>query len=593
MQSASATLALTFERQAEKYGERVFLRDKHQKRWRDHSWHEIAQAAMRLRAGLSRFGVQAGDRVAILAENDPQWIVVDQAVLGLGAIVVPVFTTSSGEETRHVIVDSGARLIAAGDDNLIKKAASLRPAMPGVEAILAMRSEASAGEAEGLKVLTAASISDGDTMPSIEARGDDLATLIYTSGTTGAAKGAMLTHANILANCAGSARVLNLDDTDLAFSFLPLAHAFERTGNYYTVMTAGATLAFAEGLTQIAQNLLELQPTVMLTVPRLLELVYNRVMRTIDDSSAARRRIFKSALAAGARAAELRHRGRRLSYQLALEMALFRRFVFKRIRAVFGSRLRYLIAGGAPLPAEINRFFCAAEIPLVEGYGLTEASPVVACNRHGHTRIGTVGQALHNVEVKTASDGELLVRGPNVMKGYWGRQAETEEVIDSEGWLHTGDIARIDAEGYIQITDRKKEIIVLSGGKNVSPANVEERLCSDPLIAQVCVIGDRRKHLAAIIVPNFENLADDLKALGIESKEHAEIVADPRIRELFQRRIRAINQGVSDIEAVSTFTLTAQPFSQENSELTPTMKLRRKVVQEHYRDRIEAMYGTQ
>ncbi|MGH8011868.1 MAG: AMP-dependent synthetase/ligase [Candidatus Binataceae bacterium] len=591
MSNAAATLPLTFERQAEHYDQRVFLREKRQQHWHDHSWREIADAAMRLRAGLKRRGITAGDRVAIIAENCPQWIIVDQAVLGLGAVVVPVFTTSSVGEIDHVLNDSGARLIAAFGDHLVQKVAAIHASTPAVEAIVAMHPEAASGRVDGLKLMTLAELTEAEAMPSIEARRDDLATLIYTSGTTGASKGAMLSHGNILSNCDGNARVLNLDERDLAFSFLPMAHSFERTGNYYTVMTVGGTLAFAEGLTQIAQNMLEVEPTVVLTVPRVLEIIYNRVMRTVAEASTARHKLFDLAIKTGTRAAYLRHHGRALPPYLALAMMLFRRLVFQRIRGLFGSRLRYLIAGGAPLPIEINRLLCAAEVPLVEGYGLTEASPTVACNRHGHTRVGTVGQPLYNLEVKTAADGELLVRGPNVMKGYWGRQAETDEVIDAGGWLHTGDIARIDQENYIRITDRKKEIIVLSGGKNVSPAHLEGRLQNDPFIAQACVVGDRRKHLAAIIVPNFENLGAEVNSLGIGDKPLSEVVADPRLKALFQGHIRAFNQNVSDVEAISAFTLIAQPFSQDNSELTPTLKLRRKVVQEHYRERIEAMYS--
>jgi long-chain acyl-CoA synthetase len=426
---------------------------------------------------------------------------------------------------------------------------------------------------------------------SVEGRGDDLATFIYTSGTTGPPKGAMLSHRNILANCASNLDALQLNDTDSTLSFLPVAHSFERTAGYYTVMLGGGTINYAEGLGQIAQNLLEVEPTVVLTVPRLLEVIYSRVTRTVEASPALRQRLFRTAIATGARAAEYRHRGRALPPHLAAPMALFRRLVFKRIRDIFGSRLRYLISGGAPLPAEINRFLAAAEIPIVEGYGLTEAAPVVSCNLHGQTRIGTVGRALRDVEVRTAADGELLVRGANVMKGYYGREAESHEAVDNEGWLHTGDVAQIDADGFIRITDRKKEIIVLSGGKNISPANLETRLVSDPYIAQACVIGDRRKHLAAIVVPDFETLADKLKDLQLQGRKSEELVREPKLREFFQTRIRQLNRGLSDVEAIVDFRLTPSPFSQENSELTPTLKLRRKIVQEHYREAIEAMYG--
>jgi long-chain acyl-CoA synthetase len=344
-------------------------------------------------------------------------------------------------------------------------------------------------------------------------------------------------------------------------------------------------------LGQIGQNLLEIEPTIVLTVPRLLEVIHSRVMRTLEALPPLRRRVFEIAIAAGERAAGYRHRGRPLPLARKVSMALYRKLALGKIRDIFGTRLRYLISGGAPLPVEINRFLSAAEVPIVEGYGLTEAAPVVSCNLHGKTRIGTVGLPLPRVEVKTALDGELLVRGANVMQGYYKGEAETRETIDSDGWLHTGDIGQIDGEGYIWITDRKKEIIVLSGGKNVSPANLESRLARDPYIAQACVVGDRRKHLAAILVPNFDNLADQVKKLQLEGKRPDELVTEPKLREFFHTRIHQLNLDLSDVEAIAAFTLTSRPFSQENGELTPTLKLRRRAVQEHYRKEIDAMYG--
>jgi long-chain acyl-CoA synthetase len=314
-------------------------------------------------------------------------------------------------------------------------------------------------------------------------------------------------------------------------------------------------------------------------------------MRSVESSPPLRQRIFRTALAAGGRAAEYRHHGRIVPPHLKLAMALFRRLVLGRIRAIFGPRLRYLVSGGAPLPAEINRLLAAAEIPIVEGYGLTEASPVVSCNLHGATRIGSVGRPLKGVAVRLAGDGELLVRGGNVMKGYYRRESETSQAVDSEGWLHTGDIAQIDSEGFIRITDRKKDIIVLSGGKNVSAANLEGKLVSDPFIAQACVVGDRRKHLAAILVPDFQTLAARPPAnVDVANRDPAELVDDRAVRDFFRARIRVFNQPLSDIERIAEFILTDRPFSQDNGELTPTMKVRRRVVQEHYREQLEALY---
>jgi long-chain acyl-CoA synthetase len=591
MALAAPTLSRIFEGQTLRYTTRTFVSEKHDGKWHDHSWSQIADRAKWLRAGLQRLGVKHGDRVAILSENSPQWVIVDQAILGLGAIVVPLYTTSGAEEMRHVITDSGARLIAVNGEGLIAKVQGLGP-LPEVEGIVAMHGGAEARDAAGLEVVTIDQLSTIDQVRAIEGDGRDLATLIYTSGTTGPSKGVMLSHRNLIANCDANLVALDLRDTDVILSFLPIAHSFERTAGYYTVMGAGGTIAYAEGLAQIAQNLLEIEPTVLLTVPRLLEAVYDRIMRKVASSSMIERAIFAHAIKVGGRAAARRHHRLRPPLISRLQMPLYRRRVFARIKAVFGSRLRYLIAGGAPLPIAINQFFTAAEVPLVEGYGLTEAAPVVSCNLHGRTRIGTVGRALSKIDVRTAEDGELLVRGDNVMQGYWERDEETREALDAEGWLHTGDVARIDADGYIAIIDRKKEIIVLSGGKNVSPANLETRLVTDPFIAQACVIGDRRKHLAAILVPNFDSLREQqAQVLELDGQQADAIVTNPKVREFFHQRVREFNRPLSDVEAIADFVLIPEPFSQENGELTPTMKVRRKVVQEHYRTQIEALYG--
>jgi long-chain acyl-CoA synthetase len=594
MSDRVATLSQSFEAQAQKYGTRAFLKDKRDKVWTDHSWTDVAEAAGRLRAGLLGLGVRPGDRVAILSDNCPEWIVVDQAVLGLGAIVVPLYTTSGLEETAHVINDSGSKIIAANGPELVKKILGLGASVPDLKAIVAMHSVAESAPAidGGPAVMSAASISAETPAAIVEGSSDDLATIIYTSGTTGTSKGVMLSHGNLLTNAEDSLAALALNESDMTLSHLPIAHSFERTAGYYTVALAGGTIAFAESLGQIASNLTEVEPTVVLTVPRLLEVIHSRVMRTVETSPPMRQRMFKMALAAGERAAEYRHRGKPLPPLLALSMALFRRLVFARVRAIFGSRIRYLISGGAPLPTEINRFLSAAEVPIVEGYGLTEAAPVVAVNLHdGRTRIGTVGMALRRVQAQTAADGELLLRGPNIMKGYYKLEAETKEAIDADGWLHTGDIAKIDVEGYIAITDRKKEIIVLSGGKNVSPAYVESKLVGDKFISQACVIGDRRKHLAALIVPDYENLVDFLKEHSLDPKDSDALAKSRELKTLVHGRIREINKQLSDVEAVATFTIVPQPFTQENGELTPSLKVRRKVVQAHFKEQIDSMYG--
>ena len=401
-----ATLSQNFEAQAQKYGARAFLKDKRDKVWTDHSWTEVSEAAGKLRAGLLGLGVRPGDRVAILSDNCPEWIVVDQAVLGLGAIVVPLYTTSGLEETAHVISDSGAKVIAANGPEMVRKILGIGASIPEVSAIVAMHRDAeSMPAANGTPaVMTAASVSAETPAAIVEGSSDDLATIIYTSGTTGTSKGVMLSHGNLVANAEDALAALALNETDMTLSHLPIAHSFERTAGYYTVAMAGGTIAFAESLGQIASNLTEVEPTVVLTVPRLLEVIHSRVMRTVETSPPMRQRLFKMALNAGEQAADYRNRGKPVPPMLALSMALFRRLVFARVRAIFGSKIRYLISGGAPLPTEINRFLSAAEVPIVEGYGLTEAAPVVACNLHnGKTRIGTVGLPLARVQTEIAA----------------------------------------------------------------------------------------------------------------------------------------------------------------------------------------------
>ncbi len=588
-----ATLAQAFDSQARKYGSRTLLKQKRDKIWRDFSWSEIADSAARLRAGLIRSGIKPGDRVAILADNSPQWVIVDQAVLGLGAVTTPMFTTSGAEEHRHVLEDSGARIIAANGDDMVKKVIALGGAIPAIEGIIAMHPDAKDQVASNgtPRVMTLDSASGDSPASVIEGKREDLATLIYTSGTTGPSKGVMLTHGNLLSNAEDAVAVLNVNERDNILSFLPVAHSFERTAGYYTVVLGGGEIAYAEGLTAIPANLQEIKPTLLLVVPRLLEAIYDRVQKTVRSSPPLRQKLFHLAIETGKRATEYRHSGKPMPPLLALQMAVYRKLVFHRIHSVFGGRMRYLISGSAPLPTEIYHFLAAAEIPLIEGYGLTEAAPIVSVNLlPGRTKIGTVGQHLPQVEAKTAADGELLVRGPNVMKGYYKLEKETAETIDSEGWLHTGDIAQIDSDGFIKITDRKKEIIVLSGGKNISPANLETKLVTDQYISQACVFGDRRKHLAALLVPAMENLQEVLKEKGLAGKPVEEVVKSPELRSFFQALLREFNKPLSDVEAIAAFTLIAQPFSQDNGEMTPTMKVRRRVVQQHYKDTIDSMF---
>jgi long-chain acyl-CoA synthetase len=588
--TSAPSIAHAFEHNAAKYGSRAFLREKRDGAWSNFSWAEIAAASRRLRTGLLTLGLKPGDRVAILAENCPRWVIADLAALGMGAVVVPLYPTSATDEIEHVLSDAGVRAIAILGEESLKKVAAIAGRLPELETIVTLRAGMPAAITQTARIVTFESVSEGAEAGLAEAGQSDVATIIYTSGTTGNSKGVVLSHGNILANCESNLTALNLGERDEVLSFLPVAHSFERTAGYYTVMTAGGTISYAEGLGQIAQNLLEINPTIVLTVPRLLEVIHGRILRTVEKSPPWRRRLFQLAQVTGQRASAYRFEGRAAPLHLAASMAVFRKLVFARVRGLFGTRLRYLISGGAPLPREIFEFFAAAEVPIVEGYGLTEAAPVVAVNLTGRTRPGTVGRPLRGVEVKLAQDGELLVRGANVMKGYYKLEDDTRAAIDAEGWLYTGDIAALDADGYIAIRDRKKEIIVLSGGKNVSPAALEAKLGRIPLIAQACVVGDRRKHVAALLVPNFEKLGEEIKREGVSLTDPQVLVEEPAVKALFQKQLRQINHDLADYEAISAFRLIATPFTQDAGEVTPTLKLRRKVILEHYKREVESMY---
>jgi long-chain acyl-CoA synthetase len=592
------TIGMLFERQARTLGERPFLREKQGSKWRAHSWAEVANAAGRMRAGLLRLGLKPGDRIAIIAENCPQWVIVDQAGLGLGATTVPLYTTISAEETEFILSDSQAAVAAVYGEAAARKIVALGTRLKALKYIVQMQpadggQQSASGSGSTPAVLPLSAFDGEQPAAQFEGGRDDLATIIYTSGTTGSPKGVMLTHGNILANCEASAAAINLTGSDELLSFLPLAHAFERTAGYYTPLSVGGVISYAQGLAQLAQNLREVRPTHFLTVPRLLDVVRDRVKRTVEEAPAYRRALFEAAMRVGRRAAEFRFRGEQPPAQIALAMALFRRLVFAKIHDLFGGRLRYLISGGAALSLDTFNFLAAAEIPIVEGYGLTEAGPVVSVNRHGRTRPGTVGLPLPNVEVALAPDGELLVRGPSVMKGYYKREEETREVLDADGWLHTGDLATIDAQGFITIRERKKDIIVLSGGKNISPVYLESKLTSDPFIAQACVVGDDRKHPGALLVPDFDALKSYVKELGLENAERTELVRNTEIRNFYSRRLREINRTLASHERIGAFCLIDQSFSQERDELTPTLKVRRKVIQLHYRTEIEAMFGAE
>jgi long-chain acyl-CoA synthetase len=418
----------------------------------------------------------------------------------------------------------------------------------------------------------------------------DLLTIIYTSGTTGNPKGVMLTHGNLATNVRSSAECIPFGKADTILSYLPLCHSFERMAGYYTAMSCGVTIAFAESIDTLRENLLEVRPTVVTTVPRLFERIHNRILKQIADAPAIRRTIFSRAVEIGKRYARAR-RERRFSPFLSLANRMADLLVFRKIKERTGGNIRFFVSGGAALPKELGLFFEAVGIPIIEGYGMTEASPVISVNRVHEYRFGTVGKPIPGVTVRIAGDGEILTKGPNVMKGYWNNQKETFETIDAEGWLHTGDIGMIDVDGFLSITDRKKHLFVTSGGKNIAPQPIENLLQQSHYIDQFILIGDRRMFCSALIVPDFEALKEYGDRHGLPDLTKEGLIRSPEIRKLIEGELDHFQKDLSTYERVRRFTLLDQPFTIENGEMTPSLKLRRRIIEEKFKPVIETMYA--
>lgn len=545
--------------------------------------------------GLAALGLNKGDRVSIISENRPEWVVVDQAIAALGAVNVPVYPTMTAKQIEYIFNDAGVRFAVLSNQFQLNKVAKLSGCVPTLEQIILMSDRGKDSETLSFSTIVemGENFEKGDPGYLVASkrtiRPEDLLTIIYTSGTTGNPKGVMLTNRNLCTNIENSAEVLPLGPTDVLLSFLPLCHSFERMAGYYTGFACGATIAYAESIETVRENMLEIRPTVVTTVPRLFERIQSRIMKQVDSSSAVRRGIFSWALKIG-RFYALQSRQGRVSPSLRAAHLLADRLVFSKLKARTGGRIRFFVSGGAALGKEFGEFFEAIGLTIIEGYGLTESSPVIAVNRLGNYRFGTVGQPIPGVEVQIAPDGEILARGSNIMRGYWRNAAATDEAVDQAGWLHTGDIGEIDAEGFLRITDRKKHLFISSGGKNIAPQPIENLFLSSKYIEQFMLVGDRRMFLTALIVPDFEVLKEYADQRGIRYASNAELTARPEITELIQRNIHQIQRDLANYERVRKFTLLDRQFTIEEGELTPTQKIRRKVIEERYAHLIEGMY---
>ncbi len=548
--------------------------------------------------GLTSLGLKRGDKLAILSENRPEWPITDLASLAVGAIDVPIFPTLTAKQIEYILDNGDVAFVVVSNSFQLSKIQRVRGNLKLLRQIIVMNPK------ENPKDKSLAAFSEvyelgkkrrdkqrGQFAKWLEeAKPDDLATIIYTSGTTGEPKGVMLTHANFVANVKGAHDHISITDEDTLLSFLPISHSFERMAGYYTALSAGATVAYAESIETVAQNLMEVSPTLVTTVPRLFERIHATILKNVDSSSATKKRIFYWALSVGKAFVEAKKKGS-VGPVLRSEYALADKLVLSKLKERTGGRIKFFVSGGAALSRELGEFFESVGIMIVEGYGMTECSPVISANRIDDYKFGTVGKPLRNVQVKIDDDGEILTRGPHVMVGYYKDKEATKEAIDKEGWLHTGDIGHFDTDGFIVITDRKKHLFVTSGGKNIAPQPIENLLQQSKFVDQIVLIGDKRRFNTALIVPDFDYLKEFAKEHRLKYENEEQLMNDEKVNAAMKKDIDQIQKDLAKYEQVRRFKLLMTPFTIENGCLTPTLKVKRKVVEQKYHDLIDSMYN--
>lgn len=551
---------------------------------------EVVDRVRRVAAFLVAQGVEPGAKVALMAENGPHWPVTDFATLGVGAALAPVYPTLNADDAAYVINDCEARVLLVEGEERLADLLTVREQWPLVDTIVLIDGAAGDGVRGFADILATTEPMEWEAFErrARAAQPDDLATLIYTSGTTGRPKGVMLSHRNLASNVEASTGVLDLGKDWTALSFLPLCHSFERTVDYI-YFRLGVTIAYGESVQTVAEDLQLVKPHVFVSVPRLYEKVLARVHESVEQGSGLKRKIFAWAQGVARDALPWRLQRKRPGGLLGLKLGLADKLVFGKLKERLGGRFQKAVSGGAPLGQDVAEFFWGAGIEIYEGYGLTETAPVLCVNRPGKAKLGTVGPPIPGVELRIDDDGEILARGPNIMQGYYKLPEESAEVITDDGWFRTGDVGEIDDDGHLRITDRKKEIIVNAYGKNIAPAPIENLLKSSRFIDQAVVIGDRRKFLSAVLSPDMEAVAGWARSHGVAG-EGAELLAGESARALFADHIATVNATLSRHEQIRAWELVSEPFTVEDGVLTPTMKVKRRVIHDRYGELIDRMY---
>lgn len=593
------TINEMFNRAVQQRADQVVMSSKRDNQWLDLTGSELNHRVRNVTVALHQLGLRTGDRVAILAESSPQWSISDYAILANAAITVPIYPTQALDQVEFILRNSGARILFVSSNKQLRR---IQPALDSLKSKerprLIIFEEPKGNSLMSLVELNKLGAEEHERNSHLydqlaaQSNPHDVATIIYTSGTTGEPKGVMLSHHNLISNVLRTGEVFDLHDDDVALSFLPLSHVFERTV-LYIYMGFGVHVCFARSAESVAEDIKEVRPTIVTAVPRLFEKIYATINKRAAEATPFKQKIFHRAIEVGREFAVLKDQGKRIPIGLALEHKLMDRLIFSKWREAVGGRIRFFVAGGAALPPELAYIFLAAGMPILQGYGLTETSPVVSFNRPDANRIGTIGTTLPGVKVRTAEDGELLVSGDNVMQGYYKMSEETERVLQRyhDGvWFHTGDIGTIDQDGYIRITDRKKDLIKTSLGKYIAPQPIEILIRGIPLVEQVIVIGNARKYPSALIVPAFDALRAYAKSLNIETKDLSELTRHPRIVEYYKKKIDEVTKELEPHEKIKKIALLDQEFSVEGGELTPTLKVRRKFVEDKHRKMIDALY---
>jgi long-chain acyl-CoA synthetase len=589
-------LAEMFFSTAERLGDRTAFMYKPENEYLAINFNEAKTRVQNVAAGLISVGIKTGDKVALISPNRYEWAISDYAILSLGAITVPIYPSLLPEQVKYILLDSEATVVICSDLEQYSKVDRVRGQCPSIKTVVLMDPIDDDGKyilldklmEAGSELFKNNSNLINDTVKNIKS--DDLATIIYTSGTTGEPKGALLTHGNFLSNIEGSLNHISANENDIFLSFLPLSHVFERMAGHFLANYIGATIAYAVSIDTVAENMGEVKPTVMTSVPRLYEKIYARILENVESGSPVKRKIFYWALGIGKEYINKIIKKESIGKGLKIKRNLAFKLVFSKLAQRVGGKMRFFVSGGAPLAKEIAEFFGAAGLIIYEGYGLTETSPVIAVNKEDLFKFGTVGPVIPNVEVKIADDGEILTRGPHIMRGYFKKEDETKEVIDAEGWFHTGDIGFFDEDECLTITDRKKNILVTSGGKNIAPQPIENKLVTCKFIEQAMVVGDKRKFCTAVIVPAFETLEKWAKENKVDYNDRSNLSTLSEVRELIKNEIEEVNNDLASYETIKEFYITEAPFSIESGELTPSLKVKRKVVLTKFSDQIEEMY---